>query len=201
MAGKVQVKREALRERLVQLAEERIAQHGLAALRARELAEDAGCALGSIYNIFADMDALVLEVNARTLHAVDTVMEKALAETAKPDRQLHALGQAYLKFARQHPLLWRGLFEHHLPEGLDLLEWYAALLMQLMGRIAEPLARLQPQLPSHVVTLRARTMFAAVHGVVSISLDNRFVGLAPDTLESELERFIQLLLDGVIATV
>ena len=49
---------------------------------------------------------------------------------------------------------------------------------------------------AEVLAKRARTMFAAVHGVVSISLDNRFVGLVPSTLDSELDRFVDLLLIG-----
>jgi AcrR family transcriptional regulator len=196
MADKRTEKRSALRLRIVELGEARIAASGLSALRARDLAAEAGCALGGLYNMFEDLDMLVLEVNACTLATIDTVMEAAVSSSSEAPQQLKALAQAYLNFAQNHPLLWRALFEHHLPEGRALPEWYAERLNQLMSRIAQPLAKLQPGLSSEVLATRARTMFAAVHGVVSISLDHRFVGLAPETLDVELNRFVELLLKG-----
>ena len=198
--GKVQEKRDALRGKLIELAQMRIRRDGLAELRARDLAQEAGCALGSLYNMFEDMDALVLAVNAQTLEAIDVVMVEAVAKVTETAAKLQALGQAYLAFAREEPLLWRALFEHHLPIGRDIPDWYAELLTRLMSRIAEPLALLQPDFTAEVLAIRSRTLFAAVHGVISISLDNRFVGLAPDSLESELQRFIQLMLEGAKAS-
>ena len=196
MADKRTQKRDALRIKIIDLAQKRIASHGLSNLRARDLAAEAGCALGGLYNMFEDIDALVLEVNARTLEEIDTVMDVAVAANPRAPQQLKALAHTYLAFARAHPLTWRALFEHHLPEGRDAPDWYSESLTHLMARIAQPLALLRPDYTLDVLAKRARTMFAAVHGVVSISLDNRFVGLAPDTLDSELERFVDVLLLG-----
>ena len=196
MTDKRSQKRDALRTKIIELARERIATQGLLSLRARDLARDAGCALGGLYNMFEDIDALVLEVNARTLEQIDAVMDVAVAANPKAPQQLKALAHAYLGFARAHPLTWRSLFEHHLPEGRDVPDWYSESLTHLMARIAQPLALLRPDYSAEVLAKRARTMFAAVHGVVSISLDNRFVGLAADTLDSELDRFVELLLIG-----
>ncbi len=63
----IQNPRQRLREQLIDATERLIAAHGLGALRARDLAQAAGCALGAIYTVFADLDALVLTVNARAL--------------------------------------------------------------------------------------------------------------------------------------
>jgi hypothetical protein len=43
------------------------------------------------------------------------------------------------------------------------------------------------------VAIRARTFFAAVHGVISISLEGRFVGITPDLLEWEVTVLARLL--------
>ena len=67
MAGKVSERREALRQVLIEVAERMVAHDGLGALRARDVAKEAGCALGAIYLHFPDMDALAAAVNARTL--------------------------------------------------------------------------------------------------------------------------------------
>ena len=60
-------KRQAQLEALIEAAEKRICDHGLASLKARDLAADIGVALGGLYNIVADMDALLLLVSSKTV--------------------------------------------------------------------------------------------------------------------------------------
>ena len=190
-------KREDLRLKIIGLAEVRIAANGLAGLRARDLAHDAGCALGSLYNVFVDLDELILAVNARTLDGIDAVMSEAARGTAED--QLRGLARVYLNFARENPQLWRALFDHRLPESRQMPDWYANKLTQLMALIGKAIHILQPHLGPQEIALRSRTLFAAVHGVVSISLDNRFIGLAAADLDHELQRFLGLLLAGAAA--
>ena len=80
MAGKVEARRKALREELIKSADRRIGEDGLANLRAKDLAKDAGCALGAIYNIFDDLDQLVLAVNALTFQKLGAAVAADLAE-------------------------------------------------------------------------------------------------------------------------
>ena len=68
---------------------------------------------------------------------------------------------------------------------------------KLLLHIAKPLAQLQLELSKQELMIRTRTMFAAAHGIVSLSLDNRFVSLATETLGPEIDRFIDLLLEGL----
>jgi AcrR family transcriptional regulator len=44
---------------------------GLAALKARDLAREAGCSVGTIYNVFEHLEALILCVGSRTLAMLD----------------------------------------------------------------------------------------------------------------------------------
>ncbi len=196
MADKRIEKRESLKQQIIELAEARIAKLGLTSLRARDLAEEAGCALGSLYNMFADLDGIVLAVNGRTLDRLEASMQQAMAQNSEVALQLKAQAQAYLEFARSNALLWRALFEHYLPRDYILPEWFISKLNHLMDRISVPLGQLQPRLAPDILTTRARTLFAAVHGIVSISLDNRFIGLRADELDGELARFVELLLAG-----
>src|SRR6516164_10889056 len=66
-----------LREQLIDAAERTIASKGLAALRARDLARETGCAVGTIYNVFEHLDELVLCVGSRTLAMLDAALEAA----------------------------------------------------------------------------------------------------------------------------
>src|ERR1700730_14569963 len=103
-------RRAQLRDRLIAAAERLIETHGLSGVKARPLAEAAGCALGAIYNVFPDLDALILAVSARTLARLDAHLAPAFAnaekggldpvETAR--RGLVDLALAYLDFAFGH---------------------------------------------------------------------------------------------------
>jgi AcrR family transcriptional regulator len=190
-------KRDALKARLIAAAKARIESSGLASLRARDVTEDAGCALGALYNVFEDLDGLILEVNAQTLAALDADVEAATTGDGDAGQRLKYLGQRYLEFARTREKLWRALFELRLANERPLPDWILANQAKLLSHIAKPLAQLQPELNEQELMIRTRTMFAAVHGIVALSLDNRFVSLATDTLAEEIDRFIGLLLEGL----
>ena len=49
-------------------------KRGLAALKARDLAREAGCAVGTIYNVFEHLDELILCVGSRTLAMLDAAL-------------------------------------------------------------------------------------------------------------------------------
>ena len=61
--GSVEDRRTGMREELLRLATLQISQTGVAALRA--LAREAGCAVGTIYNAFADRNALIMVVTRK----------------------------------------------------------------------------------------------------------------------------------------
>src|SRR5215472_18591366 len=77
---------DALRLRLIDAAEHTISESGLAALKARDLARAAGCSVGTIYNVFAHLDELILCVGSRTL----AMLDGALAGVQSPSRRRSA---------------------------------------------------------------------------------------------------------------
>src|SRR5262249_43714580 len=66
MANSTAGRREQLREDLLRAVERTVISEGYQALRARSLAGQVGCAVGAIYNVFPDLDALVFAAKART---------------------------------------------------------------------------------------------------------------------------------------
>ena len=199
MAGKREEKREGVKAALIEAARTRISMHGLAGLRARDVTADAGVALGSLYNAFQDLDELVLHVNSITLGQLGAALGDAAMSAGGPEDRLRALARGYLHFALENRTLWAALFEHRMPEGRAVPDWHLAEHAVLFRHIVEPLAQLEPDLPEEQLILRARTAFAAVHGIVAISIEERFIGLPKDQLEAELDRFTALLAAGVKA--
>src|SRR5688572_20925904 len=124
----VSERRGALRESLVAAAGRAISERGVTGLKARELARETGCALGAIYNVFPDLDALVLAVNAKTLAELEAALRRAAASGVKGRAaavdELVRLADAYLEFAAANGQRWRALFEHRSPPGKELPQAY-----------------------------------------------------------------------------
>jgi AcrR family transcriptional regulator len=196
---KRQDKKDALKRRLIAVATDLVCEQGLQNLRARDIAEKAGVALGSLYTVFDDLDALILHVNSATLRQMETELRAALIAGDTPRESLRSLTRAYLLFALEKTSLWAALFEHRMPEGVAVPEWHLQEHAFLIGLIAAPLAALMPNVSEADIALRARTFFGAVHGVLTISLEARFIGISPERLEIELLALADILFLGQVA--
>ena len=184
-------RRETLRNALVTAAERTIASDGLGALRARDLAEAAGCAVGAIYNAVADLDELILLVNSRTFTALERKLIKATAgaEAATATdamERLVNLSLIYMDFAAANTARWRALFEHRLPAGTDIPEWFAEEQKRLFAYVIGPLRVLQPDASADKLALLARTIVSAVHGIVTLGLEEKLYTLPRAALREQV---------------
>lgn len=184
-----------LRTRLIEAAEAEIAEKGLLGLKARDVTQRAGCALGAIYNAVADLDELVMRVNSRTLVRLGAALAPA-SDAGGPEAITLALADAYAVFALENRRLWSALFEHRLPEGVQMPDWHRQEHEVLIARIVAPLRQLRPDLPDDEIRLRVRTLFGAVHGVVHLALQGRLVGVPEPLLRQEVAALVGALVLG-----
>lgn len=189
-------RRSKLRERLLDVARHSIATRGLEGLKARDLASEAGCALGAIYTAFNDLDELVLRVNLSTLDRLGEALDAALRR-ANPSEALLALARAYLDFARREEPSWRALFEHRLSGGAPAPAWYADARDRLFLRLEAPLGELLPRQEAEARARLARTLFSAVHGVVTLGLEEKIAATPPATLDAQLDTLVRLIAAGL----
>lgn len=196
--SKTEERRADLRSTLVKLAEAQIAAQGMASLRARDLAREAGCALGAIYNVFSDMNALVLAVNGLTFARIGVEVAGAVTghEHEPPEQRLILLARAYLNFADQNHHLWRALFDIDLPDDAQVPDWYRRDLKALFAHIAVPVSELFPELEGQELELMVRALFSSVHGIVVLGLQNRISGVPRDRVEAMIEAVLLRLALG-----
>jgi len=196
-------RRERQRTQLIDAAEKAIAEKGLAGLKARELAQEIGCALGAIYNLVADMDELVLRVGSRTLARLDATLSaapKPASSQAEATEALVAVALAYCAFARDNLQLWRVLFEHRMAEGATVPDWAVSEQMTMFRHILEPLSVLVPDRDEPERMLMSRTLFSAVHGVVAIGLEEKLIAVPRRDLDRQIEGLVRLVCRGLAAS-
>ena len=202
-AGAVERRRDAQRETLVTCAERAIAEGGLAALKARELAACAGCSLGAIYNLVRDIDELVLRVGQRTMAELDGHLAAVAGDGSAHrdcEAQLVAFARAYRAFAAANTHRWRALFEFRIAPGTALPPWFVADRARVFARLEHCLAPLLRD--EAAVVAQARTLFSAVHGLVLLGLDDKLAdgsgeGSGSPGEEAELVAFVRVYLAGL----
>ena len=180
---------------MIEIARGLIAANGLRSLKVRDVAEAADCSIGSVYNEFGDFDDLILTVNRETVRALTARLAAVPAED--PVRQLRGLAETYLAFAADHANLLRSLFEHRMEGDRPFPEDILRMVMQAFALMHEPMVRLLPGRDPEEVALLARMMFSAVHGIISLGLEERMVAVPPEKLRQKLAQFVDTHLAGL----
>ena len=203
---KASLRRDEVRDALLVAAERMIEREGVRGLRARALADEVGCAVGAIYNVVSDLDDLILAVNSRTLSALESRLKDAEdggdADAAPMPRaisRLVRLSLAYLYFAAEHKLRWRALFDHRLPPGRTVPDWYRSDQQRLFAYVDEPLQTLQPDFPAERRALVARSLFSAVHGLVVLGLEEKLQIIPLPALREQMVFLVTTIGRGLTA--
>lgn len=187
---------EELRDLILEAAEQLIEAGGLAGLSAREIAKKIGYSPGTIYNVFENLDDLILHVEARMLDALSQRLAKTIPES-DPSRNLLEIAQTYLHFTHQNPKLWNLLFEHHLPAGVEAPGWYKEKLEALMTRVEAEVARLISNPDNDAVKRAARVLWAGVHGITSLSTADKLSNVTTETAGLLIEDLVKTFLAGL----
>ena len=119
MARRSDHSREELYDLILNAAAELVEKKGFRALTARGVAEHIGYSAGTLYNLFENLDDLIVHLRGRTLD--DLYRQAAGVEmTGDASADLSALVEVYLAYLDSHPNLWLSLFDHTLPDGKTL---------------------------------------------------------------------------------
>jgi AcrR family transcriptional regulator len=186
------------REFLIIAAEKAIAAKGLSGLKSRELAAEIGVANGAVFNLVDDMDELILRVGSRTLARLDGALSKAESTgDPSPAEALVRIAAAYCDFAADNLELWRALFEHRMAPEKPIPEWAVEEQMNLFRHIYHPLAKCFPKWSADELGITARSLFASVHGMVSLGLEQKLIAVPVAALRDEIATIVKATIKGL----
>jgi AcrR family transcriptional regulator len=185
-----------LRTLILDAAQEIIEAQGLAGLSAREIARRIGYSPGTIYNIFANLDDVVLNVEARVLDALDKRLSDVMQGNDGGD-PLMRVAHAYLAFTQDKPRLWNLLFEHHMPAGTELPAWYQQKLEGLTAQVERALAPHFPHGNEAELRRASRVLWAGLHGISSLSTADKLSVVTTETAGRLIDDLIGTYLAGL----
>ncbi len=187
---------EELRELILDASTGLISEGGLASLSAREVARRIGYSPGTLYNVFENLDDLVLNIEGRMIDQLSIELDQ-VPGTGSPSERAMALGRAYLRFTSTNPKLWNLLFEHHLPPGREIPSWYQQKLDGLMKRVEDVVAPLMPDASPEDVKRSAHVLWAGVHGITSLATADKLSVVTSQSAVTLVDLLISTYLAGL----
>lgn len=164
--------REELRALAIRAVMEIAGQSGADAVSARSVARRIGYTPGMLYHLFENRDELILHANAVTVDQLLAAVEKAVGRRS-PEKALENICRQYLAVARENGRRWELVFEHRMKDGKPVPDWYQARIDRLFAVVEEQFQRLAPGRRPADVSLAARTLWSAVHGVCLLAISGK----------------------------
>lgn len=183
---------EQIKNMVLVAAEDLVVEGGLPQLRVRNIAVKIGYTVGSIYMVFDNMNDLILQIKGRTLD--DLAEQMGQVECSNCEQCLERLSSTYIKFASQNLNRWSMVFEHRLPEGTVVPEWYQKKVDNIYSKFEAQFAMIAPELTASQRRQTALAFFGGVHGICVFMLTTQLGGLS----EKDLEESVVLLIKRFI---
>lgn len=173
MARRSDHSREQLYELALDAAAMIVERDGFRALTARNVADVIGYSVGTLYNLFENLDDIIVHLNGRTIDRLGDALA-AVVFSGNPTDDLCRLAETYIAFLEAHPNLWAVLFDHRMPEGSEMPEWYTTKIALVMSRVEIALAPLFEEEANKKQDGQeqqeiARVLWTSVHGICSLS--------------------------------
>ncbi|HMO43467.1 MAG TPA: TetR/AcrR family transcriptional regulator [Phenylobacterium sp.] len=161
------------RERLCEVAEKLFAEQGPEAVTMRQLAAALGVSPMTPYRYFKDKDDILAAVRAQSFNRFAQALEDAYARPGDARTKGAAVGEAYVRFAFDHPQTYKLMFDMHqpdeqaYPELKQAAERARATMSQYVRGLVES-GRLQGD------PVRVGEMFwASTHGCIVLEMAGR----------------------------
>lgn len=173
-----------LRAACIRAARELLEETGDSELSMRAVARRAGVSATAPYRHFADREALVSAVAAEGYRELAADLGSAQPSPTSPE-DLEPIGVAYVRFALDHPALFRVMFaepcDPNSPERVAATQAINAYLHHIIAAT----------LPAADTAATATTLWALVHGLAFLLLDGK---LDPSTPEAPVRAAMATLL-------
>ncbi|WP_329064446.1 TetR/AcrR family transcriptional regulator [Amycolatopsis sp. NBC_01480] len=175
-----------LRAACLRAARELLEEDGSAALSLRAVARRAGVSATAPYRHFADRDALVSAVAAEGYGELGAKLYEAHPEPSTTE-DLAAVAVAYVRFALDHPALFRVMFvEPCDPGSAERVAATAAISGYVSGIVERAFPGGEPEALSTAV-------WALVHGLAFLHLDGKLDASDAGAVEARIHAAVRAL--------
>lgn len=172
MARRNEHTKEEIRQMAIISGQDIIKKEGFAAFSARKIARDIGYTIGTLYNIFASHEDIILHINAKTLDGLKKFIEENKSNKKHDaNHKIKELARIYIQFAGQNYNCWNAIFEFHEPLDFVVPKWYEEKTGELFEIVEDALCGVvkgKRQLNKH-----AKILWASIHGICLLNIKQK----------------------------
>jgi AcrR family transcriptional regulator len=194
MARRSEHSLEEIKEMVLNAAESIVVEGGGAALTMRKIAMEIGYTVGSIYMVFDNMSDLILHINARTLDGIAAELEQA--PDCDTEQWLDQVAKLYLRYATINFNRWSLIFEHNLPKGAKVPEWYQVKIERVFRKFETQFAKLASGRTDAENKQAARALWGGIHGISMLALSGKLDIVGVEDVEKSLELLVRNFISG-----
>jgi len=189
-----------MKAEVIEAAEKIVSREGVSELTARRVAVDAGVAVGTIYNIFENLGALVAEVNARTLADLAAALSDVRGGWRSSHDVLMGFADRYIAFVRDNPYRWVAVFEVEMPDAGEMLPNQASI-DRLFSFLEDAICAHDSRIDAQMARRSTRGLWAAVHGLLMLSASSRLPAIRLKNVRPTIDHLVTCHLLGLDALV
>ena len=186
---------DTLRARAIDEARVLMKEGGPDAVKAREIAKALGVSVGTVYNLFGHLGELILRLNGQVYDELYGAVTTGLAEAVEAGEdvtgQMVALSGAYLHFVAENSGLWGGVLAYNRRSREAPPVWYRKKELALLGVIAETIKAFPGAKDEDRRDIATRALWAAVHGIVTISVARGGLIAPEDEVQAQMELVVR----------
>lgn len=199
MARGPNIDREQLRREVLNCCQELIVAEGVAAVSARRIAGRIGCALGSLYNVYEGIDAVIMEVNGLTLDEIARQVQETVAKGQPPVATMLELGNRYVAYSHDHYHLWSTLLEYPRQQGLVLPAWYQVKVDRIFAIIADIILPLVAG-DRDRADMAGKVLWSGFHGISALAIRGRLSSVRTEAAQVMVASLVRHYLAGLQAS-
>ena len=165
----------------------------------RDLAKLSHCSVGTVYNLYENLNEIILQLNVRSLDQMYGALHQEMRKEIEVGSDIHnvfqKMGKVYISFGLRHPKLWRSLFESVPIEPMP--DWYKEKAQNGLY-VIEAAVQKEFGLSEGEANQLVNFFWAAMHGMTSILINRKMEALNESATEAFVTSYIDHCLRGFI---
>lgn len=187
---------EELSKMILDAAYDILEKEGYAKLSTRKIAAQIGYTVGTLYNVFQNLDDIFTNLNGRTLDKLIQHLNSAVANDSK-ESKVKVLAQAYIDFSRQNFNLWSTLFDYRFSENHQIPKWYNDKINSLYGAVEKSIRPLLSTKHQDETKEIITVLWSGIHGICILSIKGKLDRTGVESASVLVDHFLNNYMRGV----
>ncbi len=187
---------EELSKMIVDAGYDILEKEGYAKLSTRKIATQIGYTVGTLYNVFQNLDDIFVNLNGKTLDKLIEHLNKAVSAESQ-ENKVKLLAQAYIDFSKENFNIWSTLFEYRFAEGHQVPKWYNEKVNNLLGTVEKSIRPLLSPKHQEQVKEIITVLWSGIHGICILSIKGKLDRTGVESASVLVDHFITNYMNGI----